>query len=376
MNKTIKLYDTNAYDTAFHATILECNKVNDEYDVILDQTLFFPTSGGQLCDKGTLNNIPVNHVEIEGEVIHHYLNQPLEGKVEGIIDFNHRYDMMQNHSGEHLFSGIVHQMYGYDNVGFHLGKEEMTVDFNGYLDSKQLEEIEMKVNQVIQDNIEIQCFYVDDASQYNYRSKKEIDGDLRLCVIEGVDTCACCAPHVHSTIEVRLFKILKSMKYKEGVRVYLACGTRAICDYMMKHNQDVEISQMLSLPPNELKGGVERLINQVNELKKELSDSKKELLDLKLSQISHTHSLVLFENGLDTSTLRDYALKLFDLCDDYILVLNGLDNDYQFVLLDHQDVISRLNMIKQSLNLTGGGKPPMVQGKIKNTREEIENVMK
>ena len=170
--KTIKLYDEMPYSTDFKATVVEVNK----NEIILDQTLFFPEEGGQECDLGTINDIPVKDVQIKNDVIIHYVKKhhfDVGDTIEGHIDWKRRYSFMQNHTGEHLLSGIVHSLYGYDNVSFHLNSEEGQVEYDG--DIKDIDLIEEKVNQAIYENKEINCFYPDDLESISYRSKKEID---------------------------------------------------------------------------------------------------------------------------------------------------------------------------------------------------------
>ena len=203
------------YSTDFKATVVEVNK----NEIILDQTLFFPEEGGQECDLGTINDIPVKDVQIQNDVIIHYVKKHhfnVGDTIEGHIDWKRRYSFMQNHTGEHLLSGIVHSMYGYDNVSFHLNSEEGQVEYDG--DIKDIDVIEEKVNQAIYENKEIHCFYPDDLESISYRSKKEIEGKVRIVEIKDYDICACCAPHVKRTGELGIFKIIKVIHTTRGTR--------------------------------------------------------------------------------------------------------------------------------------------------------------
>ncbi len=310
---TIKLYDIDAYQTTFEATVLSCTKREKDYDVILDQTLFFPEEGGQTCDQGTLNDVRVHDVQIIDQEIHHYVNDPLKGKIIGKIDFKHRYTNMQNHSGEHVLSGLVKEMFGFDNSGFHLSLNEITTDYSGFLNTKQLEKLEKRANEVILENHPIHCFYPEDTSLYNYRSKKEINEALRLVEIEGIDCCACCAPHVRSTSEIGLIKILKVIKHKQGVRIWFICGYRAYQDYHQKHLQAMHISQKLSLPSDDLTHGIDRLINENNDLKQEISKLKKQSIDLQIQSLSVQDFHLVFVEELDRSLQLYYCNQLLDL---------------------------------------------------------------
>jgi len=149
---TLKLYEQEPYQTTFHAHVISCIKKNELYDIILDQTLFFPEEGGQTCDKGTLNGIDVVDVQIINDEIHHYTHSALNGDVQGIIDWTHRYTNMQHHTGEHILSGLIHKEFHVDNVGFHLGYNEITADYAMDLNNDQIKRIEALVNSVIFSN--------------------------------------------------------------------------------------------------------------------------------------------------------------------------------------------------------------------------------
>lgn len=328
---TIKLYDLDAYQTTFEATVLSCTKREKDYDVILDQTLFFPEEGGQTCDQGTLNDVKVHDVQIIDQEIHHYVSNPLKGKIIGKIDFKHRYTNMQNHSGEHVLSGLVKEMFGFDNSGFHLSLNEITTDYSGFLNTKQLEKLEKRANEVILENHPIHCFYPEDTSLYNYRSKKEINEALRLVEIEGIDCCACCAPHVRSTSEIGLIKILKAIKHKQGVRIWFICGYRAYQDYHQKHLQAMHISQKLSLPSDDLTHGIDRLINENNDLKQEISKLKKQSIDLQIQSLSVQDFHLVFVEKFDRSLQLYYCNQLLDLARHFSAVFVGKENNYRFI---------------------------------------------
>ena len=231
--ETMKLFDSDAYAVDFLATVLSAEFVRKKKDaywqVVLDRTLFFPEEGGQTPDRGLLDGHPVIDVQLDGNVILHRVkaDPSAEGEataagrdrqkaetskegerdgapfvpgqtVRGQIDFAHRFSNMQNHSGEHILSGLVHNRFGYDNVGFHLSDNTVTLDFNGPLSDADIVWLEQAANRVVWDNREIRGWYPapEELQAVEYRSKKEIDGPLRLVEIAGVDLCACCAPHV------------------------------------------------------------------------------------------------------------------------------------------------------------------------------------
>lgn len=372
---TIKLYDLDAYQTTFEATVLSCTKREKDYDVILDQTLFFPEEGGQTCDQGMLNDVRVHDVQIIDQEIHHYVNDPLKGKIIGKIDFKHRYTNMQNHSGEHVLSGLVKEMFGFDNSGFHLSLNEITTDYSCFLNTKQLEKLEKRANEVILENHPIHCFYPEDTSLYDYRSKKEINEALRLVEIEGVDCCACCAPHVRSTSEIGLIKILKAIKHKQGVRIWFICGYRAYQDYHQKHLQAMHISQKLSLPSDDLTHGIDRLINENNDLKQEISKLKKQSIDLQIQSLSVQDFHLVFVEELARSLQLYYCNQLLDLAHHFSAVFVGKENNYRFYITSHEDARLLLEKLKEHFEVKGGGKKDMVQGQIQGSKEDVEELL-
>lgn len=373
---TIKLYDKDAYQTIFEAQVITCTKRENDYDIVLDQTLFFPEEGGQTCDHGTLNDVEVIDVQIINQEIHHYTNAPLSGSVKGKIDFNYRYNNMQNHSGEHVLSGLVKSMFGFDNSGFHLSDHEITTDYNGFLNEQQLQILEAKANEVILNNKVIHCFYPEDADLYDYRSKKEINEAIRLVEIEGVDCCACCAPHVRSTSEIGMIKILKAMKHKNGIRLYFVCGHRAFVDYQAKHIQAINISQKLSLPPDDLVKGIDQLLNENNQLKQELSSLKKQIIDQQVQSLPQQDHYLIFTNDLDRSLQQYYLNQLFPLCSNYVAIFVGKDDNYRFMIASNNDSRELLNKLKGHFEIKGGGKANMVQGQIKGNQKTIQDILK
>ena len=227
INKTIKLYDNDAYATQFEANVLYSNETEHNgqtcYEIILDKTLFFPEEGGQTPDKGTINGMEVLDVQIKDDIITHYIKaeQPIDivkenDAVTGSIDWTHRFSNMQQHSAEHIFSGLVYKEYGYQNFGFHLSDNIVTMDFNGPLTIEQIEELEWKVNQAIVQNVAIDTCYptTGELAMLTYRSKLELETNVRIVTIEGYDVCACCAPHVKRTGEIGGFKVINAQNYK------------------------------------------------------------------------------------------------------------------------------------------------------------------
>ena len=230
---TRRLYYEDEYLSQFDATVRECRpKSEGKWIVLLDQTAFFPEGGGQWPDLGTIGGANVLDVhERNGEVEHLVDAELTPGtQVHGCIDWERRFSVMQQHSGEHIFSGLVHSRFGYDNVGFHIGSEAVTMDFNGEITEEEAAEIELAANRVVYSNVPIEHFIPDEEARrtLEYRSKKEIEGYLRIVRIPGADTCACCGTHLRRTGEIGQIRLLGVQKYKGGVRVSILCGLRAL----------------------------------------------------------------------------------------------------------------------------------------------------
>lgn len=281
---TTKLYEKDSYIGEFEATVQICNQEGELYKVSLNQTAFYPEGGGQPADRGTINNISVTDVQEMDGIIWHTMDKPLEPgeMVVGKLDWVRRFRHMQNHSGEHIISGIINQKYGYHNVGFHMGSDVVTVDFDGILTEEQLWEIEGEANEIILANLPVKASYPtkEEVKQTDYRSKKEIEGQIRLVTIPGIDCCACCGTHVAASGEIRLIKFLGVQKYKSGVRVSMLSGEAAFADYQLKHTNAMYLSRLLSLKPDEIGDGVVRLRDKNIALKKELKQLKKQIFQL------------------------------------------------------------------------------------------------
>ena len=257
---TKKLYDADSHLFEFDAAVLSCTPVKDRYAVTLDQTAFFPEGGGQYADTGKLDAARVLDVQEENGGIVHYTDRPLDvgAAVHGTLETEQRFRRMQNHSGEHIVSGLVHTLFGLDNVGFHLGDDDMTVDYNGTLTRDDLDRVETMANQVVARNIPILTQYPDPQilPTLQYRSKLELTENVRIVTIGDVDCCACCAPHVAFTGEIGVIKILDFERYKGGVRCHMLCGETALEDYRDKYRNVQSVSLALCVPQNETAQGV------------------------------------------------------------------------------------------------------------------------
>ena len=389
---TIKLYDRDAYATSFEAKVLSCVKqevVNTHgdtgvvYEVILDQTLFFPEEGGQTSDKGTLGGAEVFYVQIKNDVITHILTEPLEegAMVKGEIDWQHRFYNMQQHSGEHLFSGLAYKKYGYRNVGFHLSNQIVTMDFDGVFTEEQLLEMEWAINEAIVANVEIKTSYPakEELANLEYRSKIEIDGPVRIVEIDGYDMCACCAPHVHRTGEIGIFKIQSVQNYKGGVRISFLCGFRALEEYRKKSQIISELSGILTTNQDLLAENVSKLKAQTQSLKSQLVNAKQIIMENKIENIpAEQKDVLLFETDLDTSVMRNVVNKLVEKHEGICGVFVGSDTEGYRYILGSKTIDCRVIATKMRIKLgaKGGGSAKMIQGSVQASEEQMLGIIR
>ena len=285
---------------------------------------------------------------------------------------------MQNHSGEHIFSGIVHREYGYDNVGFHLGKDVVSVDFNGPIDEVSLRRIEKEVNQVIYENRVIRAYYPseEELASLNYRSKKEVDAPLRIVEIENCDVCACCALHVRRSGEVGLFKVVHMMNYKGGVRIFILCGQRAL-DYVLELDDNMNaIYHMLSANNSSVVKYVKQLIDTNNALKQEVFNLNKKEVQRLVEEANENHRYFFVED-LDKNLQREMVNSLAQRLEGYVGVFAGSDRmGYRFILASRNNDTTKLFDVLKSHGAKGGGNALMVQGYMKTSQDTIEELLK
>lgn len=379
MEHTVKLFYEDAYMADFEATVLSCDPWKDSYKAVLDRTAFFPEGGGQYGDTGYLNEVRVRDTKEEDGVIYHVIQESVGvgSKVRAKLDWEKRFDRMQQHSGEHIVSGIVHERFGYDNVGFHLADDYCTMDFNGPISKEQLLVIEKAANEVVFRNLPIHVLYPnkEDLANMDYRSKIEIEGQVRLIEIPGTDVCACCAPHVASTGEIGLIRLVAMANYKGGVRIHMLSGMRALEDAQKKHQSVKQIGMLLCEKEDTVADAVERMKNEQNDLKMELANLKRELLRYKAGEIAiEDGKACVFQKELGGDEMREMANLLMDRGADVCGVFAGTDETgYRYVLGSRTENMCVLNQaLKEKFGARGGGKPEMVQGSLAGTEKEIK----
>lgn len=379
-----KLYYESAYQKEFEGTVISCSEGKRGFEVVLDETAFYPEGGGQPSDTGVLGSVHVLEVhEKDGQIIH-TTDGPLRvgERVRGVIDWERRFINMQLHSGEHLVSGLIHQTFGYDNVGFHMGTEEVTIDFNGRLEWDGLMEIENRANTMIWENLEIEAgFYTrDELKDLDYRSKKELAGDIRIVRIPGGDTCACCGTHVSRTGEIGLVKFTNMIHYKGGVRISLLCGKRAVADYEMMRGQLHRISNLLSVKPKEAADAVEKMKHELAVTQGKLAECVKQMIDMKIRALPETDGAIyVIEKDFSAPQLRQFANRLLEEGKAQTALVLSENGEGSFVYIlggrtgDMRAVSKELNLL---LNGRGGGSKEMAQGTFFKEKKELCAILK
>lgn len=375
---TDRLFDEDSHLAAFPAVVTACEQEKDYWKVALDQTAFFPEGGRQAGDSGYLNNVKVFDTHEKAGEIWHYTREPLEvgTEVKGILDWDKRFSRMQQHSGEHIVSGLVHARFGHDNVGFHLGEEDVTMDFNGPITKEELLEIEAAANQVVFDNVPILISYPskEELAILDYRSKIEIQGQIRIVTIPDTDVCACCAPHVNTTGEIGLIKLTNIQSHRGGVRVNLLAGDRALRDYREKEASVKAISVLLSAKESVVADAVERLKQENFRLTGQLMALNRALIRDKAAAVPEgSASPVFFEESLDADTGREFVNLLTAHCTGIACVFMGNDESgYRYIFGSKtEDTRPLCKELNGQFGGKGGGKPEMVQGSLSGTQEEL-----
>ncbi|MCD7841493.1 MAG: DHHA1 domain-containing protein [Lachnospiraceae bacterium] len=452
----------------FTATVLDCCEGKKGFEVILSATAFYPEGGGQPYDTGILQvtgmsperdteksitweepshasadqNItlcikpeatdaePIKseptgtvHVlevhEKNGELIHYTdAALPVGAQVCGKIDWERRFDLMQQHSGEHIVSGLVHAAYGYDNVGFHMGSDVITIDFNGSLDEAALQEIEAKANEVICQNQETKILYpsAEELKTLPYRSKKELTGEVRIVEfpkkndyplgenaifeerlseesksaenrssgkenqpenaaanLSYADMCACCGLHVARAGEIGMIKLLSVVKFRDGVRIEMISGKRVLSYLNMVNAQNHQISVLLSAKPDRTADAVKRSLDENFRLKGRVLALEEKLFAQEAERLAGAGDVLLFEKDMEADSVRKLAVAVMETCGGRCAVFsdNG-DGTYKYALGEKDgDLRALVKEMNQALEGRGGGKPFFAQGSVHSEEKEI-----
>ena len=375
--ETTKLYYEDPFLQGFTAAVTSCEEGKGGYLVTLDRTAFYPEGGGQPYDTGVLGEATVPEVHDKNGVITHLCNKPLAvgASVEGKIDWARRFDHMQQHSGEHICSGLICERFRCDNVGFHMGTDTVTIDFNADISWEELMEIEEAANRYICEDhpIDIRFYRGAELDKVEYRSKKPLEGDVRIVAFTGADCCACCGTHVLRSGQVGLVKFLSVQKFREGVRIELLCGDRARRYLSACWEQDVRIAQALSVKPTASAAGVERVLGELSALKQHCAQLEEAAFAQTAAQYENRGDVLLFEDEMPGDSLRKLCDAVASACGGRCAVVAGAEGAYKYAIGcasgDLRELTKRMNA---ALSGRGGGKPNFVQGSVSCRRADIE----
>lgn len=382
---TKELFYENMYLSESKAKVLNCTKSQKGYEIILDSTIFYPMGGGQYGDKGYIldsfgKRVDISDTYLKNNYIVHLGNNFLDegSEVKIFIDWELRYARMQEHSGEHIISGLVTKYFGYQNVGFHMGNDEITIDYNGVITKESLDKIEIEANKIIYENLPIEIYYPseEELKNINYRSKKELSGIIRIVEIKGVDICACCGTHVKLTGEIGVIHFTNIINYKGGSRISLQIGINALRDYIKKDNILTDINQTLSSTNNEVGERVKDLVSKLDAAKFETLNYQKKYVELLFSNT--------YDEKIHFTKVNDIEPKIItSMIDSYV------ENTDIFVVVNERGskrlctIASRKIDLKQSLRklaergiLKGGGSSKMIQGELLSDSESLVEVIK
>lgn len=372
------LYYQNAYTRHFTARVLSCQAAGEQWQVILDNTAFYPEGGGQAADTGLLGTARVTDVQERGESIVHTCDSPLaEGStVEGLVDWEPRFDRMQQHSGEHILSGLIHKKYGYHNVGFHMGADTVTIDFDGMIPAEELPLLEREANEAIWKNLDITAtfYYNGEQNTLPYRTKRELTGTVRLVEVPGYDLCACCGTHVRRTGEVGQIKILSWVKFHQGIRMELVCGNRALSYFSRLQEQNRQVSNVFSAAPLETGAAARKFREELEAERFRAVGLENQLFDLLAEQYRGQGNVLLFRETLSPDALRRLTDKVGAVCGGRCIILSGDDSSgYRYAICHQgQELRDFVKAWNTALSGRGGGKGGFVQGSCAASRGQIE----
>ena len=375
--ETRKLYYEDCHLAEFSARVLSCVPAEKGWEVILDATAFYPEGGGQACDLGTLGGVQVLDVQERGEAVVHLCGGPLEPGTEaaGRIDYDRRFHLMQQHSGEHILSGILNRRYGCHNTGFHIGADAITVDFDTPIPQEDLADIEAEANRAVWQNLPIRCWYPspEELPGVTYRTKRPLPWPVRIVEVPGYDRCACCGVHVAATGEIGIIKIFSAVSFRGGTRLEMACGRQALEMLNTAFSQNRQVSQAFSAKWMDT-GAAARRMNEALEAEKTHCGA---LLHRIFRSIADSYvncgDVVHFESDLSSAQVRELADAIAEVCGGTAAVFSGSEDAYSFCLMARQgDLRSLGKAMTAVLSGRGGGKPAFQQGSVRASQSQIE----
>ena len=393
---TERIYEKNGDIFDFYAEVTGCTEADGGFEIILDRTAFFPGGGGQNPDSGVLicgdRTVRVTSAAERDGVHLHLTDSPLPAgsAVRGVLDTEKRFCRMQNHSGEHILSGLAFSMFGCNNVGFHMSEDDggnvvsVTVDFDRELDGEELMRLETEANRAVARNIRFDCFFPspEELAAMPYRSKKELSGAVRLVCAEGVDLCACCAPHVSRSGQIGEIKIIGAMRYKGGMRLTVCCGASALRDHRARLAATDKISALLSVKDDSLPEGVTRLLEAAENEKRTVRELRSALCD-RIFESETARDLphgarMIFEPLLDQAARRALAQRVAEYADCICIIFSGTDGLYDYTAAAPEKraescfLRALASDMREALGGSGGGNGTVINGRVTADRQTLE----
>ncbi len=374
--ETTKLYYQDAFMREFDAVVLDCAAEKKGYLVTLDQTAFYPEGGGQPADHGTLGASQVLDVHEKDGVILHTCDKPLTvgETVHGILDWQRRFDHMQQHSGEHIVSGMLCSTFHCDNVGFHMGADTVIIDYNAEMNWEQVLEIEAQANRYIWENHPFIASYPspEELKDLPYRSKKELTGPVRITQFPGADMCACCGTHVTTSAQVGLVKFLSCQKFRDGVRLELLCGKRAFDYLAMNWEQNSAVGRSLSVKPEGTTAAVSRVLGEVQQLKERCKTLEETSFAATAEKLAGQGDVLLVQGEMSGDSLRRLCDAVSGTCGGRCAAFAGSGEKYQYAIIHPEHDIRELTKaLNSALNGRGGGRGGFAQGSVQASEEAI-----
>lgn len=375
--QTRKLYYEDPHMDRFSATVLSCQAVKQGFEILLDATAFYPEGGGQAADTGTLGGVRVLDTREREDQVMHLCDGALEvgAVVQGVVDYEARFIRMQQHSGEHIVSGIVSRRYGYHNVGFHMGSGIITIDFDGVIPAEDLPGIEAEANSAVWKNLPVKCWVPspEELPTVTYRAKRALPWPVRIVQIPGFDSCACCGTHVKATGEIGIIKLFSAMGFRGGTRMEMSCGIRALEILNHAYEQNRLVSQAFSAKITETGAAAQRMNEVLAQQKYRLVGLEKQIFAGIAASYAGQGDVVHFEGDLDNTAVRELADAIADTCGGMAAVFSGSDETgYAFCLVTREgDLRSFCKDMTKALNGRGGGKPQFQQGRVQAKKADI-----
>ncbi len=375
---TRKLYYEDSHLDAFQGTVLSCSQGKKGWEIVLDATAFYPEGGGQAADTGTLGAVRVLDTHEQGETVIHYCDGPLEPGTlaAGRIDYPARFLRMQQHSGEHIVSGILFKRYGCHNVGFHMGSDIITIDFDVVIPAQDLPEIEAEANRAVWQNLPVKVWYPEpeELPTVPYRSKRELPWPVRVVQVPGFDTCACCGTHVKATGEIGIIKLFSAVNFRGGTRIEMACGGAALSILNTAYAQNRQVGAAFSAQAHETGEAARRMNELLAQQKYRMTGLERRIFDTVAQRYEGAGNVLHFEGGLDGDGLRTLTDKIVSLCGGRAAVFTGSDGEgYAFCVASRTEDLRPFGKdMTKALHGRGGGKPGFLQGRVEAGRQEIE----